>query len=58
MEINPSPFVGNVEYQAFISFAVNHLKWIKAYNTFQSEENGLYLWVRGEPRHPLRLLAR
>ena len=34
MEINPSPFVGDVQYQAFISFTVNQLKWLKAYNTF------------------------
>ena len=47
METNPSPFVGDVQYQAFISFVVNQLNWLKAYNTFQRQENGLDLWVRG-----------
>ena len=58
MEMNPSSFVGDVQYQAFISFVVNQLKWLKAYNTFQRQENGLDLWVRGEPRHPLQLWAK
>ena len=35
MENNPSPFVGDIHLQAFISFAVNQLKWLKAHNTFQ-----------------------
>lgn len=34
MEKNPSPFVGDVQFQAFISFVVNQLKWLKAHNTF------------------------
>ena len=58
IEINPSRFVGDIQYQAFISFAVNQLKCLKVYNTFQSQENGLDLWVRGEPKHPLQLWAR
>jgi len=32
---NPNPFVGDVQFLAFISFAVNQLKWFKAHNTFQ-----------------------
>ena len=35
IEINPSPFLGDIQYQAFISFSINQLKWPKAYNTFQ-----------------------
>ena len=58
MEKNPSPFVGDVQFQAFISFVVNQLKWLKAHNTFQRQENGLDLWVRGEPKSPLQLLAK
>ena len=34
-EKNPSPFVGDVQFQVFISFAVNQLKWFKAHNMFQ-----------------------
>jgi len=52
---NPSPFVGDVQLQAFISFGVNQIKWLKAYNVFQRQENGLDLWVRGEPRDPQQL---
>ena len=55
IEQNPSPFVGDVQLQAFISFGVNQFKWLKAYNAFQRQENGLDLWVRVEPRDPLQL---
>ena len=55
---NPSPFVGDIQFQAFISFAVNQLKWFKAYNLFQREEHGLDLWVRSEPTHPLLLFPK
>jgi hypothetical protein len=55
---NPSPFVGDIQFQAFISFAVNQLKWFKAYNSFQRQEHGLDLWVRSEPTHPLQLFAK
>lgn len=54
-EKNPSHFVGDIQLQAFISFAVNQIKWLKAYNIFERQENGLDLWVRGEPRNPLQL---
>ena len=57
-ESNPIPFIGDVQFQAFISFAVNQLKWLKAYNTFQRQENGLDLWVRSEPQDPLQFWAR
>lgn len=35
MEKNPNPFVGDIQFQAFISFVVNQLKSFKAHNTFQ-----------------------
>jgi len=50
-------FVGHVQFQAFISFAVNQLKWFKAYNAFQGQEHGLDLWVRSEPKHPLQMFS-
>ena len=34
-ELNPGPFVGDIRLQAFFSFGVNQIKWLKAYNTFQ-----------------------
>ena len=34
-EQNPSPFMGDLQLQAFISFGVNQIKWLKAYNVFQ-----------------------
>lgn len=53
-EQNPGPFVGDIQLQAFISFGVNQIKWLKAYNALQREENRLDLWVRAEPRDPLK----
>jgi len=38
---NPGPFVRDIQLQAFISFEVNQIKWLKAYNAFQRQENGL-----------------
>jgi hypothetical protein len=54
-ELNPGPFVGDIQLQAFISFGVNQIKWLKAYNAFQRQENGLDLWIRAEPRDPVQL---
>ena len=56
-DLNPGPFVGDIQLQAFVSFGVNQLKWLRAYNTFQRQENSLDLWVRDEPRD-LVLLCR
>ena len=33
----------------------NQIKWLKSYNTFQRQENGLDLWVRAEPRDLVQL---
>lgn len=57
VEKKPNPFVGDVQFQAFISFTVNQLKWSKAYNAFQRQEHGLEFWVRSEPKHPLQMFA-
>ena len=46
---------GDIQLQAFVSFGVNQLKWLRAYNTFQRQENSLDLWVRAEPRNPVQL---
>ena len=53
--MNPGPFVGDIQLHAFISFGVNQIKWLKAYNTFQRQENGLDLWVRTESRNRVQL---
>jgi hypothetical protein len=54
-ELNPGPSIGDIQFQAFISFGANQIKWLKAYDTFQSQENGLDLRVRAEPRNPVQL---
>lgn len=46
---NHVPFIGDVQFQAFISFSLNQIKWVKAYHTFQRRELFLDLSVRGEP---------
>ena len=55
---NPSPFIGDVQFQAFLSFSKNQIRWAKAYNIFQKREHGLDLWVRGEPTKPLHLFIQ
>jgi len=54
-EQKPDAFVGDIQLQVFISFGVNQIKWLKAYNAFQRQENGLDLWVRAEPRNLVQL---
>ena len=56
--MNPSPFIGDIQFQAFISFVVNQLKWLTTYNSFQRGEYSLDLWVRSEPTHPLQLFSK
>ena len=55
---NPNPFIGDVQFQYFLSFAKNKTRWVKAYNTFQKREHGLDLWVRGEPTKTLYLFTQ
>lgn len=55
---HPGPYIGDIEFQAFLSFATNQLKWAKAHNTFRKCEYGIDLWVRGEPTQPLLLSVR
>lgn len=58
IDIKPGPFIGDVQFQAFLSFSTNQLKWAKAQNSFRKNEEGIDLWVRGEPTKPLHLLVR
>jgi hypothetical protein len=46
---NPSPFIGDIQFQAFLSFTQNQVRWGKAHKTFLKRETRLDLWVRGEP---------
>lgn len=55
LDSNPVPFNGDIQFQDFLSFATNQIKWAKAYNTFQKREYGTDLWVRGEPTKPLHI---
>ena len=48
-EDNPGPFIGDIQFQAFLSFTQNQVRWGKAHKTFLKREVGLDLWVRGEP---------
>lgn len=57
VENNPNPFIGDIQFQDFISFAVNQLKWFKSYIAFQRQEHGLNLWVRSEPKDPLKMFS-
>jgi hypothetical protein len=46
---NPNPFIGDIQFQTFLSFAKNQTRWAKAHKVFMKRENGLDLWIRGEP---------
>ena len=55
---NPSPFIGDIQLQAFLSYAKNQVRWAKAYGIFQKREHNLELWIRGEPTNPLQTIIR
>jgi hypothetical protein len=46
---NPSPFIGDIQFEAFLSFTKNQDRWGKAHKNFTKRETGLDLWIRGEP---------
>lgn len=41
MNENLVPCIGDVQFQAFISFSWNQIKWAKAYNKYQRRELGM-----------------
>jgi hypothetical protein len=45
----PNPFIGDIQFQAFLSFTKNQTRWAKAHKTFMKRDTGLDLWIRGEP---------
>jgi hypothetical protein len=57
-EDNPGPFIGDIQFQAFLSFTQNQVRWGKAHKTFLKRETGLYLWVRGEPPNSFPSIMR
>jgi hypothetical protein len=44
---NPIPFIGDIQFQAFLSFTKNQTRWAKEHNTFMKRETGLDIWIRG-----------
>jgi hypothetical protein len=51
-EENPNPFTGDIQFQAFLSFSKNQIRWAKSHKVFMKMDNGLDLWIRGEPPKP------
>jgi hypothetical protein len=39
----PGPFIGDVQFQAFLSFTKNQVRWAKAHKNFLKTETGLDL---------------
>jgi hypothetical protein len=48
-EDNPIPFIGDIQFQAFLYFTKNQTRWAREHKFFMKRENGLDLWIRGEP---------
>jgi hypothetical protein len=44
-----NPFTGDIQFHAFLSFSKNQTRRAKAHKVFMKSENGLDLWIRGEP---------
>ena len=46
---NPNPFIGDIQFQAFLSFTKNQTRWANTHKVLMKREIGLDLWIRGEP---------
>jgi hypothetical protein len=55
---NPRLFTGDKQFQAFLSFTRNQVKWGKAHKMLINRENGLDIWIRGEPPKSLPSIMR
>jgi hypothetical protein len=55
---NHGLFIGEIQFQAFFSFTRNQVRWGKAHKMFINRENGLDLWIRGEPPKSLPSIMR
>jgi len=58
LDNNLGPFIGDIQFKAFISFATNQMKWVKPHNTFRKQEYDIDLWVRGEATKSLHLFVQ
>jgi hypothetical protein len=55
---NPGPFIGDIQFQEFLSFTQNQVRWGKAHKTFLKRESRLDLCVRGEPTKSFPAIMR
>jgi len=55
---NILPFVRDMQLQALISFAQNHIQWQKTCNTYEYNEENCDLWVQGEPKNAFTTFDR
>ena len=46
---NRGPFIGDIQFRAFVSFTKNQIRWAKSHKIFMIRETSLDLWIRGEP---------
>lgn len=44
---NPVPYVGDIQLRAFTSYTVDQVKWKKAFDTFEEnqENRPLFIWM-------------
>jgi hypothetical protein len=52
------PVIGDIQFQAFLSFTKNQVKWGKAHKNFIKRETGLDLWIIGEPLNSFPSIMR
>jgi hypothetical protein len=54
---NPIPFIGDIQFQEFLSFTKNQTRWAKAHKVFMKRETGLDLWIEESPLNPFQPLC-
>ena len=55
--LNPAPYLGDVQLRDFASFVSNHVQWKISFQTYSHNEANTNLWVRSEFQSPRLLLA-
>ena len=57
-QANLVPHIGYIHLRSFIYFGNNHVHWLSASQTIRRNEDNSTLWIQGEPKAPLVLIAR
>ena len=57
-QVDPVPHIGDIHLRSFTYFVNNHVRWFSDSQTNRRNEDSSTLWIRGEPRAHIFVIAR